>query len=212
MNEWETEIFTYFESRTNTVKLIKYRNYKFTDPKEGINFDKFLDIYGDKTPEEIKESMSNDLTISDNDNPEDNCYVVWTHETKLNGDKINEINEEILNINTKNVILISDANPTPTAIDSIKLLKSLHNIKIDTWHFSQTQLFAPEHEFVPPHRICTNQEKTKIANAYGLDIPKIHISDIMIKYLGATKGNVIEIIRPSETWPGHKDFTYRIVV
>ena len=212
MTEWEKELFTYFESRRNIIKLIKYRNYKFTDPKDNLTYERFVEIYNDKPPEEIKECMSNDLTISDKDNPDDNCHVIWTHETKLNGDKINEINDEISNLNIKNVILVSDSHPTPTAVDAIKLLKSLYNIKIDVWHFSQTQIFVPEHEYVPQHRICSSNEKTKIANTYGLDIPKIHVSDIMIKYLGAIKGNVIEIIRPSETWPGHKDFTYRIVV
>ena len=213
MNDWDTELYTYFESRRNIFKLMKYRGYEFADHERDYDdFETFTSSQCEKTPEEIKCFMSENLTITHHDNSSDNCYVVWTHEVKLNSDKINEIIDAVSEMNTKNIIIISDTNPTPTALDASKLLKSLHNIKIDIWLFEQTQLFVPEHKLVPSHRICTPHEKNKLANIYGLDIPKILSTDIMVKYLGAVKGNVIEIIRPSETWCGKTDFTYRIVV
>lgn len=212
MNHFEDELYKCFESRSNIVKLLNYRNYKFTDPKGDIEFDEFKNIYNDNEIVDVKKSMSDDLTIINNENESENCFIQWISDTKLNADKINELVLQISDVNTKTIIIISDYKPTPNAIDAVKLLKIVDNIKIDIWDFNQTQIFAPEHEYVPKHRICTNLEKTKLFNVYGDDIPKINLNDIMVKYLAAVKGNLIEIIRPSETVKNKSDCTYRIVV
>ena len=210
MNDRETELYRCFESRQNIIKLLKYRNYDFEDSKQDLDFEKFKEIYSDFEIVDIKDSMSSDISIINNENEEKNCIVQWISESKLNADKINEVVSEIPG-KTKTVILISDNNPTPNAIESVKLLKSVNNIKIDIWNFNQTQFFAPDHIYVPSHRICTQQEKNKIFNVYGRDLPKINTDDIMVKYLAAVKGNLIEIIRPSETMNNKLDCSYRIV-
>jgi len=43
-------------------------------------------------------------------------------------------------------------------------------------------------------------------------MPEIKFYDPAIKHLGATKGQLVKITRDSETQPGYKSITYRVVV
>ena len=58
------------------------------------------------------------------------------------------------------------------------------------------------HRLVPRHRILTEEEKRELLEGYNItvrDLPKILITDAMVKAIGANIGDVIEIERISPT-------------
>ncbi len=70
-----------------------------------------------------------------------------------------------------------------------------------------------EHKLVPKHERVPLPEATEILKELGLDptqLPQIRASDPVVKAIGAKPGELVRIIRESET--AGKTVVYRIVV
>jgi len=70
-----------------------------------------------------------------------------------------------------------------------------------------------KHELVPKHIVLNEKEREEVLKKYGItlrQLPRISVSDPVIKILNANIGDVIKIIRKSET-AGETEY-YRVVV
>jgi len=70
-----------------------------------------------------------------------------------------------------------------------------------------------EHELVPKHRVLSPEEAEEVLRKYCAtpqQLPKILASDPVVRELGAKPGDIIEIVRDSET--AGKAIYYRVVV
>jgi DNA-directed RNA polymerase subunit H len=72
---------------------------------------------------------------------------------------------------------------------------------------------ATTHQLVPKHEVLTQDERKEVLEMFGVDkekLPKMLDSDPVSKEIGAKKGDVIRIIRKSET--AGENVYYRVVV
>jgi DNA-directed RNA polymerase subunit H (RpoH/RPB5) len=70
-----------------------------------------------------------------------------------------------------------------------------------------------KHELIPKHIILKENEKEELLKKYGItlrQLPRILLSDPMVKILNAKVGDVIKIIRKNET-TGESEY-FRVVV
>jgi DNA-directed RNA polymerase subunit H len=69
-----------------------------------------------------------------------------------------------------------------------------------------------KHELVPKHTILTEEEKKELLEKLKISphqLPKILVSDPVVKAIGAREGDIIKIIRKSPT--AGESIYYRIV-
>ncbi|BDC36254.1 DNA-directed RNA polymerase subunit H [Candidatus Methanoliparum sp. LAM-1] len=69
------------------------------------------------------------------------------------------------------------------------------------------------HELVPKHILLSEEEAIQVLKTYNIDkrmLPKIKMSDPAVREIGAKPGDIIKIIRESET-AGQSEF-FRLVI
>jgi DNA-directed RNA polymerase I, II, and III subunit RPABC1 len=107
-------------------------------------------------------------------------------------------------------IVVTRAGLTPSAA---KAIATLQNVVME--HFTENELVVniTEHVLVPKHVLLSDEEKRVLLQRYRLketQLPRILVSDPVARYYGLRRGQVVKILRASET--AGRYITYRLAV
>jgi DNA-directed RNA polymerase I, II, and III subunit RPABC1 len=110
-----------------------------------------------------------------------------------------------------NAIMVLRVDITPFAKQAVQEMSDSFRIE----HFKESELLVDvtQHQLVPEHQVLTPNEKSELLKRYRLkdsQLPRIQTNDPVARYLGMKRGQVVKIIRPSET--AGRYVTYRICV
>ena len=107
-------------------------------------------------------------------------------------------------------ILVTQASITPAALKIIPVV--LPSI-IETFQEQDLLVNITHHELVPTHELLSAEQKVELLRRYRLkesQLPRIQVGDPVAKYLGLRKGQVVKIIRRSETAGRYASYRWAI--
>lgn len=137
--------------------------------------------------------------------------VVFFAEGALTAKTIKQYATTMKTEDVKRGILIVSGKMTAFARSAIdELSPELH---IQTFREEELRVDITEHELVPEHQVLTPAEKAALLERYKLDdtkLPRIQLNDPIARFYGMQRGEVVKIIRPSET--AGRYVTYRVVM
>jgi len=110
----------------------------------------------------------------------------------------------------RRAIIVTKNGITPFAKTCIS---KLDGVIMEEFTDSELMVNITKHSLVPPHILITEDEKQALLEKYKIEpsqLPRIQLQDPISRYYGLQKGDIVKIIRPSET--AGRYVTYRYVV
>ncbi|TIA69903.1 hypothetical protein E3P91_03380 [Wallemia ichthyophaga] len=134
------------------------------------------------------------------DNPDDQIFVYFADEPSIGIKTMRKFLTVLEERKIGRGILIYPEKLTPAANKVIAEMAA--DYKLQAFTESELQVNITHHQLVPQHEVLTAEEKKLLLQKYRLkptQLPRILTSDPVARYFGLERGQVVKIIRPSET-------------
>jgi DNA-directed RNA polymerase I, II, and III subunit RPABC1 len=145
---------------------------------------------------------------------QDTIYVFVHPNQKFGTNDAQYYQGEISEKGITRCIIVLENTPSSAALSYISNLK-IQGVVME-WFLTKELLYnITKNRLVPKHEILNDQEKKTVMTNFSVNayqMPKIKETDPVMRYLGASKGQMIKITRTSEVLKGEKSISYRLVV
>ena len=138
---------------------------------------------------------------------EQKILVFYPGDDKVGSNTIKQIATKMCELNVLTAIVVLKG----TTSIARKELESLNPCKIEIFTQDELMVNITEHELVPKHEVLSLDQKHEVLKKYRVkefQLPKIQVEDPIARYFGVKKGQVLKIIRASET--AGRYVTYRV--
>lgn len=200
------ECVALFRVRRTVLKMLQERSYMVSEDQLSMDSEGFVAQFG-QTPKRA------DLTIlaEHETDPEDQIFVFFPEEEKVGVKTVKQYSLMMRDASVTRAILVVKQGMTPFAKTALQEMSDGFLIE----HFRDAELLVniTEHKLVPTHLPLSPDDKAALLKRYKLkenQLPRIQKSDPVARYYGLKIGDVVKIIRPSET--AGKYITYRICI
>jgi DNA-directed RNA polymerase I, II, and III subunit RPABC1 len=186
-------------------EMMEDRGYD-KNPDSNMTRDEFIQ----KLSQQLK--LNGIFSKTDPDNPESSIrtYFEYIPDLKLNMNTISQFVSMMMSIpKISSGILIIAGKLTQQAKQRIEEINT--QIRVEVFTEGELVVNITKHELVPKHILLNPEEKSELLKRYNIkqsQLPKIYVTDPVAKYHGLKRGDVVKIVRVSET--AGKYITYRI--
>lgn len=184
-------------------EMVRDRGYFITQEEVDLSLEDFKAKYCDSMGRPQRKMMSfqsNPVEEALENFP--NMGSLWVEFCDEPSVGIKTMKNFVIHISEKNFqtgIFVYQNGVTPSAM---KLLPSVAPATIETFHEAALVVNITHHELVPKHIKLSDDEKKELLKRYRLkesQLPRIQRMDPVALYLGLKRGDVVKIIRQSET-------------
>lgn len=205
----EGEIYRLWRVRKTVMQLCHDRGYLVTQEELDQTLDQFKELYGESPGERKRSNLI--VLVAHTDDPTDQMFVFFPDEPKVGIKTIKSYCQRMQEENISRAIIVVQQGMTPSAKQSLVDMAPKYILE----QFLEAELLVniTEHQLVPEHIVLTPDEKHDILQRYKLkesQLPRIQQGDPVARYFGLKRGQVVKIVRPSET--AGRYVTYRLVV
>ncbi|TKX27008.1 DNA-directed RNA polymerases I, II, and III subunit RPABC1 [Elsinoe australis] len=198
-----------------TKQMLWDRGYELTEEECNLSLDEFKQLACDNSGQLNKpklnfsarptEALNAKYTaLPSKSNPDGGAPQIGTIYVEFSTDSaigIKHLRTFASFLNERNFysgVFITGASITSSALKSAANLP----IAMEVWPEQDLLVNITRHELVPKHLLLTPTEKKALLERYRLketQLPRIRMEDPVAKYLGLRRGQVVKIIRKSET-------------
>lgn len=205
----EAETYRLWRVRKTVMQLCHDRGYLVTQEELDQTLDQFKELYGDSPSDRKRSNLI--VLVAHTDDPTDQMFVFFPDEPKVGIKTIKSYCQRMQEENISRAIIVVQQGMTPSAKQSLVDMAPKYILE----QFLEAELLVniTEHQLVPEHIVLTPEEKHDILQRYKLkesQLPRIQQGDPVARYFGLKRGQVVKIVRPSET--AGRYVTYRLVV
>ena len=197
-----------YRARRTILQMLRDRGYMVdtadVDQTEEEFFEKF-------TTSPQRDMLT--LLVQKRDDPTEQIMVFWPTDPKVGVKPIKRYMERMNEETVKRAIIVVQQNLTAFARQALSEIQATEGLTLEQFQEGELLVNITEHVLVPQHMILTKEEKAILLKRYKLkeaELPRMQLVDPISRYYGLTRGQVVKIIRPSET--AGKYVTYRLVV
>lgn len=145
------------------------------------------------------------------EDPSDQLFVFFPQETKVGVKTMKVLAERMRNEGVQRAIMVVEQSMTPFARQCLQEMQPRYLLEV----FREEELLVniTKHVLVPEHRVLSAEEKKTLLERYKVrdtQLPRIQLADPVARYYGVQRGQVVRIVRPSET--AGRYVTYRLCV
>ena len=209
------ELYRLFKVYKTLNKMMEDRGYEKLE-KEPISYEQWEKNIKEKRKMSgiFSKIIKNDVENGENTQNEQNdkklktinLFFHYIPNIKINKDCILNFIEEMQTGKAISGMIITSTKLSQQAKQQIENSK-----EIEVFDLKELVVNITEHELVPKHILLSEKDKKQLLERYKIrdsQLPKILVGDPVAKYLGLKRGDVVKIIRESET--AGRYITYRI--
>ena len=203
-NKTQEEKSKLFKVWKTLNKMMEDRGYE-KNPDANLKFDDFIHKFSQR------DKFNGIFTKLNPDEPNSrfHTYFEYIPNQKLNMETVKNFFEIMKESQVDSGIIIISGKFSQQAKQKITEINS--QIQVETFTLGELVVNITEHELVPKHILLNKEEKANLLKRYKIkphQLPKIYVTDPVARYHGLTRGDVVKIVRVSET--AGKYITYRI--
>ncbi|OJJ62862.1 hypothetical protein ASPSYDRAFT_172070 [Aspergillus sydowii CBS 593.65] len=215
-DEGDRETTRVWRTWRTVFEMLRDRGYEVTDEEVQIKLDEFKQKYVDEKgypsreklkiqarPTEAMKAKYTPLPTPSNREPQADCGTIYIEfcpdDSGVGTKQVRSFNHTVDEGNFHTGIFITK---TPISPSAVRLLSGIPGRICE--HFQEQDLLVniTRHELVPKHVLLSPEEKARLLQRYRLkesQLPRMQVSDPVARYLGLRRGQVVKIIRRSET-------------
>lgn len=210
----QKEVSLLYRIYNNVLECLQIRGYPINNYEK--TFEDFVSLF--KNEDEPDVSILKIVTSkeeTEEKKEEDKIIVMFSDEEKLGVKQIKKFIDQMDTTDSSRCILVLKYPLSMYAKKTIEEFNTMFSLKyVEYFDYTEFLMNITKHTLVPDHIILNKSEIKELIQNYSLkretQLPKLLHMDPMSKYLGLRKGQVVKVVRNSETTT--KYLTYRIVV